>query len=545
MRRAPLRTALLLLLSLVLLLVAASPLLPLPDPDQTELSARLLPLLSADHPLGTDPLGRDMLARLMHGTRLSLLVAALGVIAAAALGTLIGLGAAYAGGAIDTLAMRLIDVLMAFPYMLLALGIVAVLGPGLVNAGIAVAIANIAFFARSVRGQALSLVSADFVAAARLGNVSHMHIVMRELLPNVAPVLLTTMASSAGWMLLETAGLSFLGLGAQPPTADLGGMLGQSRHLLSIAPHVALLPGVVIFLLAAALNLLGDRTPDAPAPLAAQERDRLPGAPARPPRGNAHALLEVRGLSVSLGGRVVLHDVDMTLAPGERVGIVGESGSGKSTLARALLGLLPEGGAQQGEIFYQGSPLAAVRPALGYVPQDPARSLHPLYRVERQLQEVLALDGVRGAAAHARALSLMTALRMPAPAANLRAYPHQLSGGMRQRVALALALARSPQLVIADEPTTALDVTLQDELLRLLRALSDQEQLGLLFISHDLAVVAALCDRVLVMREGRVVEDASVATLLARPAHPYTRQLLAAGRASAAGWSTPRAERAS
>jgi len=539
-RKRPLRTALLMLSVPLLLLIAATPLLPLHDPDHTHLSARLLPLLSGGHPLGTDALGRDMLARLLHGTRLSLLVATLGVLAAAAVGTLIGLGTAYAGGVVDAVVMRLVDVLMAFPYMLLALGIVAVLGPGLMHAGIAVAVANIAFFARSVRGQALSLVSADFIAAARLGAASHLHIVGRELLPNVLPVLLTTMASSAGWMLLETAGLSFLGLGAQPPTADLGGMLGQSRHLLSIAPHVTLLPGVVIFLLAAALNLLGDRTPETATPLPAGSADPLADEPESAHHGDPEALLEVVGLSVSLGGRLVLSDVDLTLARGERVGIVGESGSGKSTLARALLGLLPEGGAQRGKVFFQGEPLTAARSALGYVPQDPARSLHPLYRVERQIREVLAIDGVRGEAAHARALALLTTLRMPDPEANLRAYPHQLSGGMRQRVALALALARSPTLVIADEPTTALDVTLQADLLRLLRALSDDEQLGLLFISHDLAVVCALCDRVLVMRDGRVVEDASVSTLLDCPSHPYTRQLIAAARAGAAGWSTPR-----
>ncbi|MET0342604.1 MAG: dipeptide/oligopeptide/nickel ABC transporter permease/ATP-binding protein [Polyangiales bacterium] len=530
------------LFACVLLVVALTPLLPLPDPDQTELAARLLSLGSPGHPLGTDALGRDLLARLLHGTRLSLAVATLGVVAAAGVGSAIGLSAAYAGGLFDVLAMRFIDVLMAFPYMLLALGIVAVLGPGLVHAGLAVAIANVAFFARSVRGQALGWVHADFIAAARLGGASHARIIVRELLPNVLPVLLATMASSAGWMLLETAGLSFLGLGAQPPTADLGGMLGQSRHLLSIAPHVALLPGLVIFVLSAALNLLGDRAP-APSRRLATLHDDAPPAP----RGAAggELLLDVRDLTVSIAGRTVLHEVNLVMHRGERIGLVGESGSGKSTLARALLGLLPHDARQSGEVLLEGRPLVRASGALGYVPQDPQGSLHPLHRVRGQLREVLALEGVHGRPADARALELLTALRMPDPKADLRAYPHALSGGMRQRVAVALSLARAPRLLVADEPTTALDVTLQAELLGMLRTLSQREKLGLLFISHDLAVVAALCDRVLVMRHGQIVEDASVTTLLTRARHPYTRQLVAASRASAAGWSEPRTGRAS
>ena len=250
-------------LGLTLLVIAvaaalAAPLLPIPDPDATDLLNRLLPPFSPGHWLGTDPLGRDMLSRLLWGTRVSLAVGICATLLAALLGTLIGLVAGYAGGKTDSLLMRLIDMLMAFPYILLALVIVAVLGPGLLNALYAIAVVNIPFFARNIRGLTVGLRQRDFIQAARLSGKNHLQILLTEVLPNVMPVVVVTMSTTVGWMILETAGLSFLGLGTQPPNADLGSMLGQGRAQMFSAPHVSVVPGLMIFLLVMSFNLLGD-----------------------------------------------------------------------------------------------------------------------------------------------------------------------------------------------------------------------------------------------------------------------------------------------
>lgn len=258
------RLASLAFVGLALLVLAAfmAPLLPIPDPDAIDPARRLLPPLRSGTLLGTDPLGRDLSSRLLHGTRLSLAVAAIGTAVAATLGTAIGLTAGLRGGRTDAILMRAIDVMMAFPYLLLALALVAAFGPGLRNATLAVALVNVPFFARTVRGHVLRLRESEFILAARTLGLSETRIALRHVVPNVAPVLVVACTSTLGWMILETAGLSFLGLGAQPPTADLGGMLGQSRHLLSIAPWVALAPGALIFVLAIALNILGDALRD-------------------------------------------------------------------------------------------------------------------------------------------------------------------------------------------------------------------------------------------------------------------------------------------
>ncbi len=202
---------------------AAAPILPLPDPNATAFEARLLaPFADPAHWLGTDQLGRDILSRILHGARLSVAVALFGTGLAAFFGTVIGLLAAYYGRLVDVLLMRGVDVLMAFPYLLLALAIVAVLGPGLTNAGVAIAVVNVPFFARTVRGTAATIRDEDFIAAARLAGRSEAGVIFGELLPNVLPVILIAMSTTLGWMILETAGLSFLGLGAQPP--------GSRRH---------------------------------------------------------------------------------------------------------------------------------------------------------------------------------------------------------------------------------------------------------------------------------------------------------------------------
>jgi len=246
------------ILLLAILISLLAPVLPLDNPNATDLAGRLQPPGSPGHLLGTDLLGRDILSRLIWGTRLSLAVAAAATAIAAVVGSLIGLFAGYFGGKLDAFFMRSIDVVMALPYLLLALAIVATLGPGLLNALIAIAIVNIPFFARSVRGSAILLRNRQFVDAARVCGRPRFGILFGHILPNVLPIIIITVATTLGWMILETAGLSFLGLGAQPPQADLGAMLGEGRKLMLIAPHLALLPGVVVFILVMGLNLFAD-----------------------------------------------------------------------------------------------------------------------------------------------------------------------------------------------------------------------------------------------------------------------------------------------
>lgn len=527
-------------------LAAAAPVLPMPDPFATDLTQRLLPAGSAGHLLGTDQLGRDLLSRLIWGMRTSLAVGFFAVLIAAVSGTLIGLVAGWFRGWADTLLMRGIDVLLAFPYLLLALAIVAALGPGLRNAMIAIALVNVPFFARTLRGEVLGLTERAFIDAARLAGAGHARILLRELLPNVLPAAVVMMSTSLGWMILETAGLSFLGLGAQPPAADLGSMLGGARELLTTAPWVALLPGLLILLLTAGINLAGDGVRDLLDPRLRGEGGTLRTAPAGLPAGampspGPAALLRVEGLSVRFvrDGAIyrAVDDLSFDLAPGERLAVVGESGSGKTVTALSLLGLVPPPGrVESGRLLFRGEDLLRVPEArrralrgkaIAYIPQDPMTALTPTLTLGAQLCEALRAHRAIGRReALWRARELLARVRIPYPPERLAAYPHELSGGMRQRVLIAMALANDPALIVADEATTALDTTVQSQILRLLDALCAERGAALLFISHDLGVVAGLCDRVLVMYAGQAVEEGRLERLLARPQHPYTRALL-------------------
>ncbi len=533
----------LLLLALVLLPTLAAPLLPLPDPALTDPARRMLPALSPGHVLGTDHLGRDLLARVLWGTQASVAVGALATVIAAAVGSLLGLAAAWLGRLLDGPVMRLVDVLMAFPYLLLALAIVAALGPGLANAMLAIAVANVPFFARAVRGAALDIRHQDYIAAARLAGHGEAAVLLRELLPNLAPTLLLLMTTTLGWMVLETAGLSFLGLGAQPPAADLGSMLGEGREFLTTYPRVAVLPGLVILLLVVGINLTGDGLRDLLDPRwSPRRRVALPKTPmsaSQPARStaadNPAPLLSVRDLRVDIPGpAAAVAGVDFDLHRGERVALVGESGCGKTLTALSLLRLLPAGVTQQGAVRLEDQDLLALDAAsmrdlrgrrMAYVPQEPLTALDPLFRVGAQIAETRRAHAT-GQAHSAGALVRMVGLE--AVPGLLRRFPHELSGGQRQRLAIALALAHGPDLLIADEATTALDVTVQQAILNLLHRLCDEQGRALLFVSHDLAVVAQLCDRVLVMYAGRIVEDAQTPALLRQPAHPYTAALLGA-----------------
>jgi len=534
----------------IVILALLAPVLPIADPDVTEPANRLQPAFSDAHLLGTDHLGRDILSRILWGTQVSLLVGVTASVIAAFFGSLIGLVAGYAGGRTDNLMMRGVDMLMAFPYILLALAIVAALGPGLLNALYAIAIVNIPFFARNIRGVTISLRRREFVDAARLAGRSHVGILFSEVLPNVLPVIVITMSTTVGWMILETAGLSFLGLGAQPPQADLGSMLGEGRQLLITAPHVSVIPGLMIFALVMSINLLGDGVRDvldprlksgalaAPSARTAIDRQSVPETAAV----GGERVLDVTDLrtSFNVGDQKyrAVGGVDFHLDQTECLGIVGESGSGKSVAAMSIAGLVPTppGVIEGGRIEFGGRDLLAVGyeelrgirgREIAYVFQDPLSTLHPLFEVGDQIAEAIqAHQPVTYRQAWERAVELLELVRIPNAAERAKAFPHELSGGMRQRVSIAMALANDAAVLVADEPTTALDVTVQAQVLKLMDALRKDKQAAVLFITHDFGVVSEICDRIAVMYAGRIVETGPTQAVLTSPAHPYTRMLI-------------------
>ena len=547
------------ILGIVVLLALLAPVLPLQNPDITSPADRLLPVLSPGHLLGTDHLGRDLLSRLIWGTRVSLAVGISATLVAAVIGSLIGIISGYYGGRVDSLLMRCIDMLMAFPYILLALAIVAALGPGLMNALYAIAIVNIPFFARNIRGVTLSVAHKEFIEAAKLSGKNNAAIVMTEVLPNVLPIIVITMSTTIGWMILETAGLSFLGLGAQPPQADLGSMLGEGRKLIINSPHVSIIPGLMIFFIVMSMNLLGDGIRDVLDPRlksgalsrpASRTRIMMDNHGHQEDHNTGDYVLDVSHLKTHfhVGDSIykAVNDVSFTVKAGQCLGIIGESGCGKSVTAMSLLGLVPSPPGQivDGRVWFNtlgqtgamardlmqidNESLRQIRGAkIACIFQDPLATLHPQHRVGDQLIEaILTHQKIGRLQARGRAVELLESVRISNPQRRMQAYPHQLSGGMRQRIGIAMALSNDPDIIIADEPTTALDVTVQAQVIKLLRNLQQQRHAALIFITHDFGVVSEICDEVAVMYAGKVVEYGKVDEVLDAPKHPYTQRLI-------------------
>jgi peptide/nickel transport system permease protein len=522
------------------------------------------------HWLGTDDLGRDFLSRIIAGASIAVRVSLQSVIVAFVVAIPIGLFSAYVGGTVDSVIMRFVDAGLSFPALVLALAVAGVLGPSAGHAAIAISITMLPGFIRLVRGSALAVKHETYVDASRSIGVPTRRILLRRILPNIRSPLIVAASLAFGGALLAEAGLSFLGLSTQPPAASWGNMLRHAYDFsLFTYPWQLLIPGTAIALTILAYNTLGDGLRDALSPAtrtttrrrrfrrssAPKRRDRrglttvlVPPAPAAVASVRAlrtpDELLSVEGLCVEFeteGDRVrVIDDVSFVVNRSEVLGLVGESGSGKTVTSLSIMRLLdsPPGLVTGGAVYFENRDLlqmdfkqiSRIRGAsIAMVFQDPMSSLNPSFSVRDQLVEAYRLHHqVDRATAARRALEVMDLVQIPAAAQRLSDYPHQLSGGMRQRVMLAMAIICEPKLLIADEPTTALDVTVQAQMLDLLRSLQQELDLSVIFVTHDLGVIADLCDRVAVMYAGQIVEQTDVASLFERPRHPYTAGLLQA-----------------
>jgi len=509
--------------------------------------AHLLEGSSGRHPLGTDNLGRDVLARLLVATRQSLGLAVLAVLVATLIGVPLGALPAVLGRRAGRIVNAVIDFAVAFPALLLAIFVAIVAGVGAQSAVLAIGIAGAPSAARLTQTLAASIAGSDYVAAARLAGVPRRRLLLRHVLPNIGEPLILNLTLAVGGALLAMSGLSFLGLGVQAPAYDWGRMLNEGLERVYVSPAAALGPGTAVVIAGLAFNGLGEALAQVVSTRPVHGgRRRDAGHPVDEPApvavGDEAPVLTVSRLSVHIptaaGEITPVREISFTVSRGEIVGIVGESGSGKSLTAMAVGRLLAAPAyATAARLEFLGADLRAkptrtLRRLLGtsraVVFQDPATTLNPSLTVGRQLTEVSEVhQRMPRREARLRAVSRLRSVRIPSPERRLRQYPHQLSGGMRQRAMIAMGLMGEPQLIIADEPTSALDVTVQQQILRLLRQVNEDTGAAALLITHDIAVVAETCRRVLVMYAGRIVEELDVRTLCERPAHPYTRALIA------------------
>ena len=517
---------------------------------------------SALHWLGTDELGRDILSRLLYGGGGLLLTALIPVAVSLIAGVPGGLIAGYLPGRVDAAASFVADILFALPGLVVVLAVAAVTGNNLVVMAITFGVLTSGVVFRVVRSATAAARDLPYVDAALVSRLSRSRIMARHILPNVAgPLVVQTLIQYSGTFLFLTS-LSFLGLGFSPETPSWGQLALNAAQNLDQHPWLMVPIGITLTATVLALNLVGHAllealsghrrpaqlpAPRRPAPRQPAPRRPVPDQPAgstTPPMRSSDAVLTVDRLHVCFPAhdgseRAVVQGVSFELRRREVFGLVGESGSGKTTTALAVLGLVPPPGrVTSGHVLLNGEDLVCLNEArlrkvrgscIGLVSQEPMAALDPCFTVGSQLGELVALhQRVRRREARRIALSLLARVGLPDPAAVACRYPHQLSGGIAQRVSIALALSGEPDVLVADEPTAALDVTVQAEIIDLLLSLREESALSILLVTHDLGVVADICDRVAVMSAGRLVEEGTAETVLLSPTAEYTRTLVKA-----------------
>ncbi len=557
--------AMLILLGMALLAVFADVLAPF-DENFANIS-KTLAAPDEVNILGTDSSGRDVWSRLLFGARLTLLSALLCAAVAIGIGLPAGLVAGYYAGRFEAVSNWVVSILMSLPGLIVLLTIRAAFGPSVWIAMIAFGILISPSYFRLTRSAVQSVRNELYVDAARVSGLSDASIIARHIFSVVrAPIIIQT-AAIAGVAIAIQSGLEFLGLG-DPAKATWGVMLSEGFKNVYLTPTLLFWPALAMALTIGALVLLGNAVRDAledgdrirhrkkaaPAGTSAKRPTAAPAGVGTSRRsvavveaGTEHHLVKVTNLGVGYpqaDGSVkkVVDDVSFHVDRGEILGIVGESGSGKSQTAFSILGLLPDNarivaGSIQFDGNYTVAPgdekvnqdrLSKLRgKRISYIPQEPMSNLDPAFTIGYQLvTPMVRVLGIPKAEATARAMKLLADVGITNPERTFKAYPHEVSGGMAQRVLIAGAISCEPDLIIADEPTTALDVTVQAEVLDLIRDLQARLGVGVILVTHNFGVVADLCDRVVVMQNGRLVEEGPVREILSTPKEPYTRTLL-------------------
>jgi peptide/nickel transport system permease protein len=529
----------------LVLLIAASFTAPLWRPHEVadqDLANRLA-LPSGDHWLGTDALGRDLFSRIVTAGAEPLLGSLVMLLVAFGIGLPLALIAAEHGRTVERVSSRLTEILMALPATVILLAVIGVIGTKIYLVMAILGIMVSAGVYRVMLSVAKSVRQRLYVDAARVNGLGSLRVNVVHVLPSMATVAAVQAAQLFGIGLLIQAGLAFLGFGPAEPRPSWGFMIQDASKHIYDSPWLVVPTGVVLAITVVAANELADAIAaganPVPPPVRPRRLSRVVASSAAAP-ADPTAVLEVRDLSVSVDdGPALVTGVSFALRPGRVLGLVGESGCGKTMTARSLLGLLPDGvSVSGGSILWQGRELVGLPESrlngirgreIAMISQEPMVALDPMFSIAYQLtQPIRRFRGVGRAEARTIAAELLRQVGIVDAERVLKSYPHQLSGGMAQRVCIALALTGEPKLLVADEPTTALDVTVQAEILSLLRALVRDTGLSMVLVSHDLGVIADICDDVAVMYAGEAIETGSTAAVLDDPAHPYTMALLGA-----------------
>ncbi|MEU9166276.1 dipeptide/oligopeptide/nickel ABC transporter permease/ATP-binding protein [Streptomyces sp. NPDC048420] len=521
------------------------------DPDRIDNMGLTSP--SGGHLLGTTQTGQDVLAQIAYATRGSLYIGVLVGVLATVLAAFFGIVGAYLGGVVDEAFSLFSNVMLVIPGLPLIIVISAFVPPeqrGSWTIALVLAITGWAGSARVLRSQTLSLRNRDYVLAARVAGEGPGRVIGVEILPNLLPLLASQFVFAVIVAILSEAGLSFLGLGASS-SSTLGTMLYYAQNGFALQRGAwwwFVPPGLIIALFGCGLALVNFTIDEIINPtlrnLPRRTREAARRAPVAESSREEDVVLDVRGMSVVYQGEQPVHavrDVSLTLRRGEILGLVGESGCGKTTLAYAVNRLhTPPAEITDGSVTFhdrEGSSLdvlalppkelSAFRWAkLAMVFQGAMNSLNPVLTIRAQMEDVLITHRPQMSRTQRRARCAELLTMVGIDPGRLRSYPHELSGGMRQRVMIAMAMLLDPQAVILDEPTTALDVVVQRGILQEIMRLRDEIGFAVLFITHDLPMLLEVADRIAVMLDGEIVENAPAEDIRDRPQHPYTRRLL-------------------